>query len=358
MFENVTYEEILYRMLARVPDSYDKREGSVIYDALAPAAVELKQAYIQLDVVLNEVFADTASREYLIKRAAERGVKPFEASVSVVRGVFEPSDIEIEIGSRWSIDDVTFFVSKKVSDGNYELTCETAGNIGNVPNGTLLPIDYVDPKLTSAKIVGIEVYGEDEEETETFRNRYFQSLSTEAFGGNRADYRSKTLSIGGVGAVKVYNGKEWNGGGTVKLVILDSKYGVPTTSLVETIQNEIDPVENQGDGYGVAPIGHFVTVVPADSTKINIETTLTYDALHDWSMVKNNVFQTIDDYFQELNESWEDLSNITVRVAQIESRILNVEGIIDISNTLINGVSHNIVVDKDSIVVRGTVNGE
>ena len=42
MYENVTYEDILQRMLDRVPDSMDKREGSIIYDALAPAAVELQ----------------------------------------------------------------------------------------------------------------------------------------------------------------------------------------------------------------------------------------------------------------------------------------------------------------------------
>ena len=42
MYEEVTYEEILERMLERVPDDMDKREGSLIYDALAPAAIELQ----------------------------------------------------------------------------------------------------------------------------------------------------------------------------------------------------------------------------------------------------------------------------------------------------------------------------
>ena len=38
MYEDMTYEHILQGMLNRVPDDIDKREGSVIYDALAPAA--------------------------------------------------------------------------------------------------------------------------------------------------------------------------------------------------------------------------------------------------------------------------------------------------------------------------------
>ena len=54
MYEEVTYEEILERMLERVPDDMDKREGSLIYDALAPAAIELQIMYIELDVILKE----------------------------------------------------------------------------------------------------------------------------------------------------------------------------------------------------------------------------------------------------------------------------------------------------------------
>ena len=46
MYENITYESILQRMLDRIPDDMDKREGAVIYDALAPAAVELQLMYI------------------------------------------------------------------------------------------------------------------------------------------------------------------------------------------------------------------------------------------------------------------------------------------------------------------------
>ena len=66
MYEEVTYESILERMLEKVPDNMDKREGSIIYDALAPAAVELQLMYIELDVILKETFADTASRDYLL----------------------------------------------------------------------------------------------------------------------------------------------------------------------------------------------------------------------------------------------------------------------------------------------------
>ena len=57
MFETVTFEDIMARMLRAVPDTFDKRAGSVIYDALAPAAAELVQLYMACDYVLAESFA-------------------------------------------------------------------------------------------------------------------------------------------------------------------------------------------------------------------------------------------------------------------------------------------------------------
>ena len=42
MYEHITYEGIMSRILARVPDTLDKREGSIIYDAVAPIAVEIQ----------------------------------------------------------------------------------------------------------------------------------------------------------------------------------------------------------------------------------------------------------------------------------------------------------------------------
>ena len=41
MYENMTFENVMDRCLARVSASVDKREGSIVYDAIAPAAAEL-----------------------------------------------------------------------------------------------------------------------------------------------------------------------------------------------------------------------------------------------------------------------------------------------------------------------------
>ena len=48
MYENMTFENVMDRCLARVSASVDKREGSIVYDAIAPAAAELAILYIEL----------------------------------------------------------------------------------------------------------------------------------------------------------------------------------------------------------------------------------------------------------------------------------------------------------------------
>ena len=43
MFENMTYEALVKRALARVPPTTDKREGSMVFNGVAPSMAELAQ---------------------------------------------------------------------------------------------------------------------------------------------------------------------------------------------------------------------------------------------------------------------------------------------------------------------------
>ena len=353
MYEDITYDILLNRMLARVDDTYDKREGSIIYNALAPAAVELQNMYIELDVILDESFADTASRTYLIRRAAERGLIPESATYAVLKGVFNKA---VTIGDRFSLETLNYTVTELIDNTahTYKLTCETVGISGNENLGTLVPINYI-AGLTSAELTEVLTPGEDAEETEIFRARYYDSLSSQSYGGNKAEYKEKTNAINGVAGTKVY--PVWNGGGTVKLVILNSVYTVPSTSLISDVQTIIDPVASQGQGNGIAPIGHVVTVAGVTSQTINIVTEITYQSGWDFAASKVYIFNAIDAYFLELAKTWEDNDNLIVRISQIETRLLSLTGILDVANTTINGISTNFIVDADKIPVRGTVNG-
>lgn len=351
MFEEVTYEEIMTRMLDRVRSEYpqvDTREGSLIYTAIAPCALELAIMYTELDRVLEEVFAETASLEYLEKRTSERGITQRLASNAIMQGNF---DVIVPVGTRFSLGDFNYIV---VDSGKSYLQCETAGVEPNTVLGTLTPIDEVRG-LTVAEITDCVIPGEDDEDAESLRARYFASLVTQSYGFNCQQYREVVNDMDGIGATKVV--PAWNGGGTVKLIILDSDYASPSEPLIESVQTAIDPVSNQGEGIGLAPIGHVVTVVGAGETPINIECTFEYLDTYDWNTVKEDVYLALDTYFVELAKTWEK-GDVVVRINYVINALMNVVGIEDITSLTLNGSTTNILISSDNIPTRGTVNGE
>lgn len=406
MYENMTYEALLKRALARVPTGIDKREGSMVMNGVAPSMAEIAQLYIGLDFVFTATYLATAPREYLIKRAADRNMAPYPASAAVFRAEF---NIEVPEGTRFSCEDLNFVVTcpaiEEDPPGEWvaqRVTCETAGAAANSYSGTLIPIEYVNG-LTHAELVSVLIPGDDDEETEVFRKRVLDSFHSLAFGGNQADYVEKVTAMDGVKAVKVH--PVWNSdiepaslipdetvqawytnavatltgsaaqwltavytaalnkkltvGGTVKLVLMASNNAAPTETLIDTVQTAVDPIQNAGEGLGLAPIGHVVNVTGVTPESVNITLNLTYATGWNWDAVKSYVESVIDEYFEELAGTWASSDYLTVRISQIESRILSgcAAMITDIGGTKINGKEENLVLDADSIPVRGDVNG-
>lgn len=401
MYEAQTYESILARMLQKalsINSNLDTREGSLVWYGDAPAAVELQNLYIALDTVLNETFADTATRPYLILRAAERGLSPQPESPAILQMAITPTTLFLPLNTRFSIGELNYYVSADRGSGNYELTCETAGEAGNNYTGTVIPIEYVDG-LETCKITSVLVPGEDEEDTELFRQRYLNSLNAQAFGGNQIDYIEKVNAIPGVGGVKVY--RAWNGdlkpanmippkeaeawieglsgvpepvklwldtvyaaaknnmftvGGTVKLVVINSTFTVPSPTLVEQVQTAVDPLQNAGEGVGIAPIGHVVRVEGVQEETVDLGFALYYQRGWSWEDVSGYVTEAINGYFLELAQSWADQDEaLVVRISQIESRLLGITGILDIANTTINEKAANHTLALDHIPVLGSL---
>ena len=398
MFEQKSYPALMQSALARLPASMDKREGSILWDGVAPAMAEVALLYLGLDFVLQATYISTAPREYLIKRAAERGLAPKPASAAHFRAEF---DAEVPVGARFSCQDLNFVVTAKMPEG-WQVVCETPGSLANSYAGQLIPIDYIDG-LTRAVLVELLIPGDDEEETEIFRQRVLDSLQTQAFGGNQADYRAQVLAIPGVGGVKVY--PVWNGrihpvelvpnaavkawyeqvlpglpqdaanwlqavytaaaekmltvGGAVKLVILAADNTAPTLELINRVQEIIDPEQNAGEGLGLAPIGHVVQVEGVQAEPVDVELHLTYLPGWDWAAAESYVLAVIDEYFAELAASWPESEILTVRISQIESRILAgcAAMVADIGATKINGREGNLQLGVDCIPKRGDVVG-
>lgn len=353
MYEHQTFDSILQRMLDRVPANVDKREGSIIYDALAPAAAEIAEMYNELNINANLSIADTASGEYLTRRTAEFGVNRLPATKARRRGEFFNSSglpLNVPIGSRYGINDLVYVVVSVIETGVLVVECETAGVVGNQQFGPLLSLDYING-LSTATLADVLVPGADEETDEALRERYYSVVNEPAFGGNIADYKQKIRAISGVGDLKVY--PTWDGGGTVKVTIIASDWSEPTPSLIEGVQQIIDPVA--GQGIGIAPIGHSVTIDGATAVTINVETSITLSSGVTVGQVQNEIEAVIAAYLLGLRKDWARQSQLIVRVAQIEARILTVTGVVDVNNTGINGQALNITLGADEVPELGMV---
>ena len=243
--------------------------------------------------------------------------------------------MDVKLGERFTIEDLVYKAVEKVEKGTYKMECETQGAIGNNCVGTLIPVNYIE-NLAKAELTDILIPGEDQEDDESLRARYYETTSEQGFGGNVVDYQNKTKEIAGVGAVKVT--PIWNGPGTVKLTILDSNYDKASNVLIEKVQNEICPDLSE-DGLGIAPIGHVVTVDTVLEVEISIISNVTISDTTTLENVKTQVIELLNDYFLKLKQEWEDLDTI----------ILNADGVIDVSNTTINNKTSNIELKKFEI---------
>ena len=400
MYENETYEVILERMLDRVSDQLDKRPSSLIYDTHSSTAIELQILYIELEYLIKNSYGDTAAREFLVMLCKDRGITPESATNAVLKGEFTPTDIDVT-GQRFNIGSLNYVVTEQIAPGQYQVVCETAGVIGNQYLGQMIPMEYIDG-LETATLTEVLVPGEDEEETEALRQRYFDSFNEQAFGGNRAAYLEAVRKIDGVGDVKVT--RVWNGdirpaemipgikvqtwynsikdtldtevkawletvyeaakekkltiGGTVLVTVVNSlDYGEASSVLLESIQTELDPVQNAGEGYGLAPIGHVVSVKSAETVAVYVTTTVTFEEGSNWTNTKTAIEEVIKAYLLELRQEWAESSYLIVRVSQLETRILGVKGVIDITNTKINGSAENLSLGEYQVPTFGGVSG-
>lgn len=350
-YESQTYEAILQRMMERVTAQYpnlDDREGSILFNALAPAAVELAIAYTALDNILAESFPATASREYLLIACEQIGidVEQFEAHPGTFKGVF---DMEVAIGSRWNCDLYNYTILEYLGqeDGYYaySMQCETAGISPNTFTGSLSPITEAPLGISYAELIECLIEGEDETPDDEVRETYFEYVKNTVSDGNVAQYERWCNEFDGIGHAKIF--PLWNGANTVKVSILSASNGVATEKLVDKFQEHLDP-NSEGMGNGVAPIGAIVTVTTASEKTIDVSATVTLKSGYTDTAHLDGV---LEQYFKEIS-----YDKLNVPYMSVGSALLNANGVDGITNLTLNGGTADIALGEEEIPVLGATN--
>ncbi len=344
--EEKTELEITADLLSNVPDSYQKNVGYFIWDFLRAIGKVFVELWDKLSYLTAFYNIENLEYDDLVKFVYQRGgIEAHEATYSsgtltVLTGsgsVVEGSIFETESGLQFES-----LETKSVSANDTILVqCLTAGSIGNVPAETITVTDVsgITVKNTDAMTGGYE-----KESKESIIDRYFTKIRKPISSGNKEHYRYWAKEVAGVGDAKIK--PLWNGNNTVKVIIVDANNEPANASLVQAVQDYIDPYElvsgvkvGWGCGNGQAPVGAYCTVESAQTLNISVSVDVTLKTGAAIIQTKTNITNAITEYLKSIV-----YDKTHVSYAAVGSAIYNAEGVDDFENLTLNGGTNNIAI--------------
>lgn len=356
--------EITAELLQNVPDTYQKNAGYFIWDfmmSLGKVFVELWQKLQYLCGffnIENLEYDDVVKFVYQRKGVIAHTETYAEGEITVTSG-----SGDITAGDKFETANGLEFKAtetKTVAQGeSFTARCTTAGAVGNVPVGVITVIPTTITGVVSVSNLTAFSGGYEKESKQNILERYFLAIREPIASGNIYHYKKWALEVTGVGNVKIK--PLWNGDNTVKIIIVDSNNELASQTLLDAVQEYIDPYElingvkvGWGCGNGQAPIGAYCTVANPTSVTINISAELTLKSGAVEADVKNAVENAISAYIKSttFNDSY-------VSYARIGACILATDGVADYENLLVNNSTDNVVLSETTttceVAVLGTV---
>lgn len=241
------------RLTERISDEWRKEPGDFMYDAVAPAALEIKQLEANQDTILKNGFALYAKGEYLDLKLSEVGLERTQA-VAAKRRILVEADAGVVIPKNYVVSTIvldtggnpieftvdTDVIFSTASTKALEITCRQEGVIGNVPAGTPFMLVPPIPGIKALTDDVMMIPGADVENDESAWTRYDFKVKHPDTGGNKNDYIRWVEHIDGVGKIKVI--PRWAGNGTVKVILVGTDFAPATAAVVNNVQEHLDPL--------------------------------------------------------------------------------------------------------------------
>lgn len=354
------------RMLANAPENINLVEGDFFWDSTRPAAEEKAETVqMKLQNILRLAFPQTSYGQYLeflgemksvFKRPPTKSTGP--VTIKGVEGTTIRKGHLIGTIATDNSPSIEFSIDNDITIGQLgsadtTATCMVYGSIGNVAKNTI--------KILMKSISGVESItnpqdfknGTEIEDEESFRERVLEAYRNEPLSGAPRDYKRWAKEVAGVG--NVYPQPEWNGPGTVKVLVLDSNGKPAGPDLLKQVRLHIIGKEVDGKNTtdeGLSPIGAFVTIGTPDVVTINISATFIIDSSFTIENIIKDIKDQVGRYLQEIEVG----GIVTYKAidALIGSMIIRKEGIKDYSNLTINGATDNIQL-VDQVAAIGEV---
>lgn len=266
----------------------------------------------------------------------------------------------------WYIDDVTLSCQAFLDDGSVtpsglepefnstsgvriDAVAIEEGVAGNLGAGALDSLDTTIPEVIAVTNEEATEGGAEEEGDESFRGRLLAQFRGRGGGGNITDYERWSLAWG-VERVSVV--PVWDGPGTVLVIAMVADGGPVTSTVVDGLQQYLDPVA--GQGHGQAPIGATVTVDTSTTLTVPIVATITFEDGYSLDGDANTV-ATRDVIEQALKAYIDSIEPGGTIVYQHVSALFFVEGVQSIAGLTVNGGVVDITLTTLQVPTLGTV---
>lgn len=350
-------ETIHQRMMENLPDDIDDTEGGFPWDFTKPTALEkaelLEFEMMEAVKLMHYMFSygiylDYHAKAYgLTRRSAVAATG--ELTVTGSPGTVIPEGFLFAVPADGDQEAIIFETQEEKTIGldgttTVPIQAQETGTIGNVAAGTIVIMAQPISGITEINNVAATTGGAAEESDDELRERIreYCENSDVSFAGSDADYKRWAKEVDEVGDAIII--PEWNGAGTVKIILLD-RNGMPANSAIieEVINHIISPSDRN---KRLAPIGATVTITAPTTKKINVACNLTLDTGADYTTVTNNIKASLNAYFQ---------SGIAeIKRNKVGSIIMATDGVSDYGVLTLNGETANITVSQDEYPELGT----
>ena len=227
---------------------------------------------------------------------------------------------------------------------NVPVFCITPGAIGNVAADTVCKMPVQLPGIDSVTNPLPMANGFDAESDAELLDRFLERLQQPVTGSNKWQYLMWAKEVSGVGAARVF--PLGHGDGTVDVIIIDSDGQPASDTLVQAVQEYIDP-ESAGKGEGQAGIGAHCYVSAAEGIAINIAVTV---KCLDSTGIPEAVQKSITSYLAGIAFQQDYVSYGKLAVAINETA-----GVLDYRDFTMNGDTANISISERQVAVCGEV---
>lgn len=159
------------------------------------------------------------------------------------------------------------------------------------------------------------------EDDELYRMRMKDKTMRPVTGGNINHYVYWAKQIEGVGNAKCIDC--WDGGGTVKVIVLSSSTGIPSEQVLQDVREYIE---------GVRPVGAQVTVAAAKPRAVQVSATLELNAGYRPELVQAAIADVLTSYLTGI--AYTDDLNLSYH--RMGALMFNVDGVANVVDYTVN----------------------